>query len=549
MNMDVLPSLRKKLLPVPTDCTHLPYSETGYFTPLILDYLKQDPRLQNFYTYTPDADGLKKAIANRANYPVDRGALVSILQQQYSKLPAHEAVRENIRLLGNENTFTICTAHQPNLLTGYLYFVYKIVHAIKLAEELKQQYPDKNFVPVYYIGSEDNDLEELGVFRYEGKKFVWDADGQTGAVGRMDTKSLKKVLDELFKVMGPPGANLQQLKELLIEAYLKHKNIADATQYLVNELFGRYGLIVLNPDEAEFKKAILPILKDDLLNHGAHPLVNAQIEKLEEHYKSQAYPRPINLFYLKDNIRERIERNGDKWEVLNTEISFTETELLNELETHPERFSPNVILRGLFQETILPDVAFIGGGAEVAYWLQLKPIFEKYNVFFPVVLLRQSILWINKREHDLREKLQLSISDIFKPEESLVKGYIAKHSKDNWQTGEETATIEKIMVDLKTKATSLDATLRGSAEAAVAKMKHQLEVLEKKMLRAEKRKMETELQRINRLLAVIFPDKSLQERKENFIGWYLQYGQQYFDMLKDSIQPLKQEFLVLEEAS
>lgn len=533
-----------------TDCTYLPYSDTGYFTPLILDYLKHDQRLKDFYLYRPDAEGIEKAIDDRAKYPVDRQTLVSILHKQYSNLPACDAVHENIRLLAKDNTFTICTAHQPNLLTGYLYFIYKIVHAIRLAEELKHKYPDKNFVPVYYIGSEDNDLEELGVFRYEGRKFVWDADGQTGAVGRMDTKSLKKILDELFKVMGPPGPNLQQLKEMLTEAYLKHKNIADATQYLVNELFGKYGLVVLNPDEAEFKKAILPILKDDLLNNTAHPLVTAQVEKLEEqHYKSQAYPRPINLFYLKDNIRERIERNGDEWTVLNTEITFNETELLDELNTYPERFSPNVILRGLFQETILPDVAFIGGGAEVAYWLQLRPVFEHYKVFFPVVMLRQSVLWINKREHELREKLQLTVKDVFKPEVTLVKDFVTAHGGDDWQTGEEAALIESAMQALKLKAVSLDTTLRSSAEAALTKMKHQLDVLEKKMLRAEKRKMQIDLQRITRLRSVIFPDDSLQERKDNFMIWYLRYGPTYFDILKENIQPLKQEFLVLEEVA
>lgn len=534
---------------MPTDCTYLPYSDTGYFTPLILDYLKQDEHLSEFYRYTPDAKGLEQAIADRQKFPVNRKALVDILTKQYSELPAYEAVAENIKLLGNDNTFTICTAHQPNLLTGYLYFVYKIVHAIKLAEELKGKHPDKNFVPVYYIGSEDNDLEELGVFRYEGKKFVWDAAGQTGAVGRMDTKSLKKLLDELFKVMGPPGVHLQKLKETLTTAYLKHKNIADATQYLVNELFGQYGLIALNADEPEFKKAILPILKDDLLQHGAHPLVDEQIKKLEQHYKSQAYPRPINLFYLKDNIRERIEKNGDVWEVLNTDIKFNEQDLLVELETHPERFSPNVILRGIFQESILPDVAFIGGGAEVAYWLQLKPAFDKYNVFYPAVLLRQSVLWVNKREHELREKLDLSVADTFLPQHELEKEYVARHSKDNWQTGKEAIAMEQLMTGLKTKAIALDTTLQGAADAALAKMKKQMDVLEKKMLRAEKRKMNVDLERIQRLLTEIFPDGSLQERKDNFMAWYLRYGQEYFDILKQSIQPLRHEFLVLEEVA
>jgi len=172
--------------------TYVPYSETGYFSGLVTDYLAGDVVLRPFYGFSPDKQGMCDAVRERAKYPVDRKLLVSLLNKQYDGLEMPAKVAENIRLLGEENTFTVCTAHQPNLLTGYLYFVYKILHAIKLAEELKGQYPDKNFVPVYYMGSEDNDLEELGTFRYGTDKYVWDGNGQKGAVGRMQTKGLKK---------------------------------------------------------------------------------------------------------------------------------------------------------------------------------------------------------------------------------------------------------------------------------------------------------------------------------------------------------------------
>ena len=532
---------------MPSDCTYLPYSDTGYFSQLVLDYLAGDKKLDGFYTYATNAKGYADAIAARSKYPIDRKALVGTLQKQYANLPQHEAVTNNIAALANENTFTVCTAHQPNLLTGYLYFIYKIAHAIKLAEELKAAHPGKNFVPVYYIGSEDNDLDELGTFRYEGKKYVWDAAGQTGAVGRMKTTSLKPLLEDLFKVLGPPGKNLDQLKKLLTEAYLKHDNIADATQYLVNDLFGKYGLIVINPDEAIFKKGIAHIIKDDLLHQSAHPLVVAQMEKLEQHYKAQAYPRPINLFYLIDGLRERIEQQGDKWVVVNSDISFTKDELLAELDNHPERFSPNVITRGLLQETMLPDVAFIGGGAEVAYWLQLKPVFDHYKVFYPVIVLRQSALWLNEAQQKQLQQLNLGIADAFKPELELVKAYIDTHTGKQYQTSQETTEIEKVFASLKQKAVSLDPTLRSSAEAALTKMKYQLEVLEKKMLRAEKRKMQTELQRLSRMKSSIFPNNSLQERTDNFMAWFLQYGYDYIGILKDAIQSDKQQFLVIND--
>jgi len=524
----------------------LPYSDTGHFSRLVTDYLAKEPALGNFYAYYPDAEGLSEAIKQRSQFPVDRKILVDTLTKQYESLPKHEAVEKNLALLGDKNTFTVCTAHQPNLLTGYLYFIYKIVHAIKLAEELKQLHPANNFVPVYYIGSEDNDLDELGTFRYGDKKFVWDGGGQTGAVGRMSTKTLKPLLDELFKLLGPPGTGLDELKEMLTQAYLQQSTIAKATQYLVNELFGRFGLIVLDPDEAAFKRVILPVMKDDLLHQTAYPIVTQQAEKLEEHYKVQANPRPINLFYLQDGLRERIEKKGDKWQVLNTAIEWDEAALLAELDAHPERFSPNVILRGILQESILPDVAFIGGGAEVAYWLQLKPLFNHYKVFYPAVLLRQSVLWISPVQGKMVSQLQFTLKDIFKPEGELVKEYVTRNSSDDWQTGKEDAAMEKILAALKQKAGSIDPTLSRSSDAVLTKIKYQLQVLEKKMLRAEKRKMQVQLDRIERMKSSLFPNGGLQERIENFAAYYLQYGKEYFDVLKDAMQPLGAQFLILE---
>lgn len=530
-----------------TSFCYLPYSETGYFSKLITDYLADNPSLNPFYNYAPTPEGLDAAIQERSKYPVDRTLLTAVLNKQYVALEQTEKVTQNLQLLGLENTYTICTAHQPNLMTGYLYFVYKIIHAIKLAEELKAKHPDKNFVPVYYMGSEDNDLEELGTFRYNGDKYVWDGGGQTGAVGRMDTNTLRPILTALFKLLGPPGNNATELKTILSEAYLQHPTIAKATQYLVNKLFGRFGLIVLDPDDAALKSAFITVMKDDLLHHNAFTQATNQIEQLErEHYKSQAHPRSINLFYLKDNIRERIEQKGSEWVVVNTDIRWDEASLLAELEAHPDRFSPNVILRGMYQETLLPDVAFIGGGSEVAYWMELKKVFSHYGVFYPAILLRQSVLWLSPAQVKMRKQLGLSVNDIFKPEGNLIKEFLLRNSTDDWQTHTESAAMEKILCEVKQKAITLDPTLRGASEAVLTKIKYQLQVLEKKMLRAEKKKMQLQLSRITKMRNSIFPNNGLQERVENFATYFLDYGYDFFDILENAMQPMDNKFLVIE---
>jgi len=531
---------------VDNNFTYLNYAETGFFSRLVTDYLSNKPEIKPFYGYAPTAEGLSAAIDERNKYPVNRGVLVSALKRQYQDLTAFPAATGNIERLLGEDTFTVCTAHQPNLLTGYLYFVHKILHAIKLAEQLNALHPDKHFVPVYYMGSEDNDLEELGTFRFRGEKYVWDAAGQTGAVGRMDTASLKPLLHKLFKLFGPPGKYCTDLQDMLTAAYIRNKTIGGATQYLVNELFGRYGLVVLDPDDAILKSTFIPVMQDELLNQRAVTIIGKQIEHLGGHYKIQAHPREINLFYLADQLRERIEKKGEGYALVNTEIQWTKEEILKELREHPERFSPNVMLRGLYQETILPDVAFIGGGAEVAYWLQLKTVFQHYGVFYPNIHLRQSVLWIPAAQSKLRRQLEFSVAEIFKAELDLVREFVAKHSDDDWQTADETTAIESIFQKLKLKATSVDLTLTAAAEAALVKMKRQLVELEKKMMRSEKRKMQVQMDRINRLKTTLFPNNSLQERVENFMEYYLEYGPSFFDILKEGMQTLTPQFLVVE---
>jgi bacillithiol biosynthesis cysteine-adding enzyme BshC len=513
----------------------------------VLDYLKGSEFLKDLYTFAPNASGLAGAVVARKQYPVDREVLVQVLQDQYRQLPVEHKVEDAIALLAEENTFTICTAHQPNLATGYLYFVYKILHAIKLAQELKAAHPANNFVPVYYMGSEDADLDELGTFRYGDKKYVWDAAGQTGAVGRMKTESLEPLLTELFSRIGPPGEYAEGLEHLLREAYLKHDSVAQATQYLVHSLFGKYGLVVIDPDDARLKRGFVPVMEEDLLSHTAEHLVGNSIKALTEAgYKAQAHPRGINLFYLKDNLRERIEQDDCNWRVVNTDISWDKASLLKELQDHPERFSPNVMLRPLYQEMILPNVAFIGGGAEVAYWLQLQALFAHHNVFYPAILLRQSVMWVNTAQQVLMKKIGLDYEALFTSKDEAARSYISAQSGDAWKLPAEHDQLEVLLSSLREKAAATDPTLSRSADTTLTRMKHLLDGLEGKMLRALKRREGTALAQIERLQGQLFPGGGLAERVENFMPYYLEYGTAFLDELLQMMEPLRSEFLIVE---
>lgn len=520
------------------------YADTGYFSPLILDYLKEDPKLRPFYKYPPNNPDFQEAIHARKTFPTNRTLLVNEIKNIYRDIKQDKKVIVNIELLADENTFTICTAHQPNLFTGYLYFIYKILHAIKLASFLKKQYPQYNFVPVYYMGSEDNDLEELGTVHIDGKTFQWQT-SQTGAVGRMQPENIEPLINEITKHLGI-NDHAREIITWLKEAYLQHKDIQTATLYLVNALFGKYGLVVVNADSLGFKRAILPVLKEELFQESSFKIVNKTIDKLLLHYHAQASPREINLFYLNEQIRERIIKKDDVWQVLNTNKTFTREQLEQELNAHPERFSPNVILRGILQETILPDIAFIGGGGELSYWMELKGVFEHYNVPFPLLMLRSSVLWVDEKSVRRLQKVDLKPKDLFTDTESLISDFVKKHAMDKLVLKEEYQQIETIYQGLEKKAENIDITLKASVGAERKKALCSIGKLEHKFLRAEKKKFAWQTELIRKVKNKLFPNNNLQERVENILPFYAVYGPDFIDKVYFELDPLNPGFTLIQ---
>ena len=254
-----------------THCSYISYEQTGYFSKLVIDYLNNVPQLQPFYNFSPSIEGFQQSINQRKNFQ-HRKILVETLEQQYESFNVHEKVNANLQSLLNENTFTVTTAHQPNIFTGPLYVVYKIFHAIKLAEELKQKLPQYNFVPVYFMGSEDADFDELNNITINQRKYVWQTK-QTGAVGRMRVdKNLLQLLNEIEGQISvlPFG---KELIKVFRKAYTEKNSIQQSTLKLLNSLFGEYGLIVLIPDNAEFKKIFQPVLKKELTEQFSHKAV------------------------------------------------------------------------------------------------------------------------------------------------------------------------------------------------------------------------------------------------------------------------------------
>lgn len=531
------------------DCTstRLPYRQTGYFKKIVLDYIDQASALQPFISYAPSLQGIQKAIEARKQFSTNRELLVQELKKQYEGVGTSDRVKKNIESLSASNTFTITTAHQNNIFTGPLYFIYKILHAVKLAEHLKASLPQNNFVPVFYIGSEDADLDELNHIHLGGEKLVWNTK-QTGAVGRM---KIDKGLIKLITLMEGqlsvlPGGN--EIILLLKEFYKVGVTIQDATFRFINNLFAEYGLVVLLPDNPDLKKQMIPVFEDDLLRQTASGIVEETAGKLNAAgYKVQANPREINLFYLQDDKRERIEKRNEQYAILNTQYSFSENSLIGELHEHPERFSPNVILRGLYQETILPNIAFIGGGGETAYWLQLKELFNHYKVPFPVLVLRNSFLVVEKKWQEKISKLGFTVDDFFLPEQELLNKLVSRESKNEIKLNGSFTELEQLYENFKRQAASVDATLANHVNALKVKTVERLQELEKKMLRAEKRKFTDQQRQIQSIKNHLFPGNGLQERHENISFYYAKWGREIIQKLYQHSLNLEHEFIILNE--
>ncbi|MDB5030829.1 bacillithiol biosynthesis cysteine-adding enzyme BshC [Mucilaginibacter sp.] len=539
------------------DVACISYKETGFFSPTVIDYLEDKPELRSFYSYRPTLEGFAEFLANK-KVVADRGLLADTLTDQYQLIDKYariwdpefaipQPVQQNIESLRSSNTYTITTGHQLNIFAGPLYFIYKIVTAIKLTQQLKEQFPDKNFVPVYWMASEDHDFAEINYTTIGGKKVHWWHEA-TGATGRIHPETMRQALNQYKGVLGMEHYG-PELAAIVETAYTRFDRLADATRYMVNALFGRHGLVIIDADNQRLKRQFAPIIQQDIIEQNSFKNItttNEELIKLGVHI--QVNPREINFFYLKESLRERLVFEDNAYKVLNTELSFAEAELKQEIAVHPERFSPNVVMRPLYQECILPNIAYIGGGAEVVYWMELKSNFEHYKVDFPVLILRNSGLVVRKESAIKIKRMELAAADLFKPTDILKNYWIKKHSGHNLSLQQEWGELTAIFDNIKQRAAKIDPTLAPSTEAVQARLKKAIDKLEKKLVKAERENYHARLEQIDQIKAELFPGNSLQERNENFGLLYVKWGQCFIDELIRNFDPLAFEFAVLTES-
>lgn len=529
---------------MPSEC--ISYRNTGYFSSLICDYLDKKAALAPFYNRFPSLDQFAWQLEEKGNVfsPDIRNVLSDALIAQYAHIEGSEATLENIKSLKNPQAFTITTGHQLNLFTGPLYFLYKIIHTITLSRKLKEQHPNHHFVPVYWMATEDHDFDEINYFRFKGQKVQWNRVA-SGPVGELSTQGLDEVL-LLFKSQLGTSTNAQYLADLFEKAYVHHDTLTQATRFLANELFSTYGLVIVDGNDAALKKVFVPYVKRELLEQTGHKEVTRQTAELTAAgYKEQVHPREINMFYIKKGLRERIIQDGEEYVINDTEIRFSQNGILEELNAYPERFSPNALLRPLFQEVILPNLCYIGGGGELAYWFQLKAYFKEVGVPFPILMLRNSAMLRTAKQAQKAQKLDVTIPQLFLKQNELVNQKIRSISNINIDFSEQRSFLKEQFKAMYLIAEETDVSFVGAVKAQEVKQLKGLDHLEDRLLRAQKYKLKDQVQRLVDVQNEIFPLHSLQERNTNFSEFYLELGEDLIPTILESLDPENPEFTVI----
>jgi bacillithiol biosynthesis cysteine-adding enzyme BshC len=506
------------------DSHKISYKDTGLFSQLIIDYLDQKKDLDQYISYFPNEENFLKQIKSKSDNDIDRELLQNIVKEQNSFLELSEICNANIEALKSKNTFSVTTGHQLCLFTGPLYFIYKIASTINLVNRLKNNYPKYNFVPVFWLASEDHDFEEINSINLFNKPVKWDS-SQNGAVGRMKLDGISLTIAEIQKILGSSN-NAKKLIDIFLKSYNEDNNLSQATRILINELFGKYGLLIIDGDDILLKQKISEIIDHDINNSRFYNIIKKSNEKISVKYHSQAYVRPINFFRLSEKDRVRVTEKVD-FETINK---------------NPEIFSPNVLMRPIYQEMILPNIAYVGGGSELSYWFQLYDTFKDLSLPMPILVMRNSVVLLDSKKQNKIKKLSLDTLDFFEDINLINKKYILKNS-DKINLNEELMRMKEVFQSINQKIE--DPSLISSLNAIEKKNNNMIADFENKVIKNLKSKNEIQINQILKIKNDFFPNKKLQERHDSFIPQYVKYGDNFIKNIIFHLNPLDTNFVIL----
>jgi len=531
----------------------IPYNELqsgeSGFSRLFIDYIDNYSNVKDFFIGDFRDKKLWQSQINAILHrEIDRSSLAQVLLNQNRDYQCGIKTLANIDLLLSDNTVAIVTGQQVGLFTGPLYTLYKILTTLKLTEQLSQQYPEYNFVPIFWLEGEDHDIEEVSSFSFlnasnELQELRYPSEEKTignnlGAVGSVHLdESIGMLFSSLHQALLPTEYS-SKVFELFETAYQKGMTFSRAFIHLINVLLEDSGLIFFDPHNPDTKKILKPIFEQEL-NNISHTcrLVITQSELLEKQYHAQVKPRAVNLFLFHNGGRYAIEPHEHGFSLKGTRRTFSKEEMLGFLDTDPNLFSPNVILRPICQDYLFPTLAYVAGPSEVAYFAQFKLLYENFNIPEPIIYPRCSATIVEERIQKIINKYGLQPKDFFTEIDAL-KGRITESISDfkvEELFSNTMGTVSESLTSLKDGLESIDPTLVPAMENTLVRMQGALKGLKEKTLAAQVRQHEISLRQLDKVAISLFPNSNLQEREMNIIYFLNKYGLELLRWLRSEL--------------
>lgn len=507
----------------------LPHQAIVKLPPLIQALLDDSPAIRSLHSGRGELDNLLHRQNQRSIPNEQRAVLANAMRRRYASV--QEAVDRNLDRLAQPEATTIATGHQLVVGTGPFYMLNKIASTIVLAREVELA-SGKPVIPVFWMASEDHDFEEIATFFLGDLALSWEAPAG-GPVGRMPIDSLRSQWEGWLR---DPALEPWHQGLAAFQPDPDARTWAEAFHRLIDRLFGHHGLLILDGDDPQLKACFAPWMARELESSFAESPVKAASEMLVElGYKPQVNPRSINLFHITDQTRVRLERTVDGIQTVDGAKQWSEDAWREALIRGPEAFSPNVILRPMYQEVLLPNLAYVGGPGELSYWLQLKAAFEVADIPFPLLRLRHSTVVMSPGMARKFEKLSLPWSvlcgDVHTAERALATRVPLPDLSGLRRTLEE--GFDTALVALK----SFDPNLERPALGEKAKWEKGLEQLEKKVLRSAKQRSEAALGQLHFLRNGLFPGGIFQERRANVLALETAIGVPLAEALVANLDP------------
>ena len=517
---------------------------------IVFGLMNNDKKLKSFISDFPSYDNIiNHSEKKKLEFSKEkRKILVAEIKQQYKGIKISKTLNNIINSLLDEKTFSVTSGHQLSLFSGPIYFIYKIISTIKIVSELNNRSKKQKFVPIFWLASEDHDFDEISQVNISGKSLKWEKETLNQPVGKINSDEIENVIKK-YKNEIIDSKYSNKLIKLIDDHYTSFTSLSKATRSFINSLFSEYGIIVIDADSKNFKETFVNNMKNEVLSGLCKMTVSKQIQDIKKSfkdYKPQVNPSDINFFKIGDSGRVRIRKQGSGFKIDKDSKNITKDHLINEITDYPEKFSPNVIMRPLYQEMILPNVCFIGGSSEIKYWIQLKSYFDKSKVVFPILTIRNSAFFVNSKISKNIEKSELKMQNFFVSKEKLLKDKVSQLSKTNLNFDDLRKTLSNQFEYFKKISRETDKSFIGAISAQEKKQLNGIDNLEKKFYKSQKIKHQQELERIEQIYNFLYPDNIPQERVINFGNIYAELGDNLFKILLKNFKPFENKILVLE---